>query len=269
MPRSPRSYHVRPRNDGRKTLYPPPSSDGRCDRWACRRRPASNARNPRVCIPTSRTKTSSRPSPTLRGGPKKLTCPSRGDEFHVPDRHESLARVDRAARTGGLDLGALVDCGDPRAIDSVIMDHARSHGFIVFTHHLRSRNDSRAHESSRTECVSSTSTGHRAGSPRCTRRGDHSPACAGSGFRRAGDAGRVRRARADFSASVIALWPRAGSEQAMISRRAFPGGKTHQDRAHRSMSVQVDRNRCSRSPESVFTLTRIGVHVAWVFTMGR
>jgi hypothetical protein len=80
------------------------------------------------------TKTSSRPSPTPRGGPKKLTRPSRGDEFHVPDRHESLARVGRAVRTGGLELGALVDWrGSAR-------DRFRDHGscdpngFIVFTH---------------------------------------------------------------------------------------------------------------------------------------
>ncbi len=76
------------------------------------------------------------------------------------------------------------------------------------------------HESSRTECVSSASTRHHAGSPRCAYSGDHSPACAGFGARRAGDAGRVRRARADSSASVIALWPRAGSGQTMI----FQGG---------------------------------------------
>src|ERR1019366_4729882 len=51
------------------------------------------------------------------------------------DMNLSPAWVERLAQEGWSSVHWST-VGDPRAIDSVIMDHARSHGFIVFTHDL-------------------------------------------------------------------------------------------------------------------------------------
>ena len=93
--------------------------------------------------------------------------------------------------------------GNPRAIDSVILDYARSNGFVVFTHDL-DHGAILATTKALAPSVLQIRAQDITRSPGSARRFDNSRTWSGDRAWRVGDSRRIRGARSDSSPRVVA-----------------------------------------------------------------